>query len=939
MDLYQEFIAKSRYCRYLPDEDRRENWDETVARYFDFFELHLARNHHYKLDLKLRTELEQAVINLEVMPSMRCLMTAGKALERNNIAGYNCSYLAVDDPKAFDEAMMILLCGTGVGFSVERQDIAKLPIVPDKLKEGDCFVIEDSKEGWAHGLRKIIKSLYLGKIPTWDVSKVRPAGTPLKTFGGRASGPEPLVELFNFIVKEFKEASGRRLNSIQCHDIMCKIGETVVVGGVRRSAMISLSNLSDMRMQGAKMGAWWEQHSYRALANNSIAYTERPDVGVFMKEWMALYESKSGERGIFNRMASENQVQSIGRREGGHAWGTNPCFSGNMKLLTSEGYKTFEELNDKQVEIVSFDGSISTGKVWCSGEKLTVDIKFLDETPNISCTPDHVFMLNDGSECQAQDLQGKRVMQFFEIKNEFHKESFFAGFIQGDGSTSRISSRHHKGIEIYIGKNDSDVGDFLDMPIGINYSKKAREIAEKYELSKNTLPTRELPSKIVGDFLSGLFSANGSVIKTSRIALKTTCEELSKQLVVILKNEYDIDAYITTNKTKENAFSNGNYFCKESYDINIGRYKDILKFSKHISFIQKYKQESLKNLLIERSPFVCSVTERYTEKVYDFTEPKNHWGVVEGIVVHNCSEIILRPQEFCNLSEVVVREHDTYVTLKRKIELATILGTFQSTLIHLPYLRKIWTKNTEEERLLGVSLTGIMDNKLMSTNNAELKKVLTELRATAVKTNKAFANKLNIPQSASITCVKPSGTVSQLCDSASGIHTRHSPYYIRRIRGDIKDPLTQFMIKAGVENEPCVMKPNNTIVFSFPKKAPKHGITRTEITAKEHLDIWLTYQKYFCEHKPSITVSVKEDEWPEVGAFVWKHFDEISGVSFLPEDGGSYKQAPYEEINKEQYDAMLKRSIKHIDWSEMVEIEDNVEGAQMLACSAGVCEI
>lgn len=626
MDIYQQFIAKSRYARYLPESGRRETWNETVARYFDFMDSHLNKNHSYKLKPLLRDALEKAVINLEVMPSMRCLMTAGPALERNHIAGYNCSYLAVDNIKAFDEAMLILLCGTGVGFSVERQDIANLPIVPMKLLETNSIItVEDSKEGWAIALRILIMGLYGGEIYSWDVSRVRPAGAPLKTFGGRASGPEPLIRLFQFVVDTFQSARGTRLNSLQCHDIMCKIGEAVVVGGVRRSAMISLSNLSDRRMQSAKTGEWWNKNAQRALANNSICYTEKPDVGAFMTEWLSLYDSKSGERGIFNRIASESQVLKNGRREGGHAWGTNPC-----------------------------------------------------------------------------------------------------------------------------------------------------------------------------------------------------------------------------------------------------------------------------------------------------------------------SEIILRPKQFCNLSEVVVREEDTLETLQTKVMLATVLGTFQSTLTNIPYLRKKWAKNTKEERLLGVSLTGIMDNHLTRTVNGNLGYMLENLREIAIGTNREYADVLGIPSSAAITCVKPSGTVSQLVDCASGIHTRHAPYYIRRVRGDIKDPLTQFMISKGVSHEPCVHNPQSTIVFSFPKKAPSDV---KDVTAIEHLKLWLTYQESWCEHKPSITVSVKDHEWPEVGAWVWKHFDKISGVSFLPDDGGSYKQAPYEEINKDQYEEMYVHSIKNLNWSEMFEGSDLTEGAQSLACVNGACEI
>jgi len=629
MDIYQSYIHKSRYARYLEDKGRREHWPETVARYFDFIEGQLKTKHGFDLG-SLRGDLESAVVNLEIMPSMRALMTAGEALERDNTAGYNCSYLPVDDPKAFDEAMFILLCGTGVGFSVERQFISKLPEVPEHIYDSETvIVVKDSKEGWAKALRQLIALLYSGECPKWDVSRVRPAGARLKTFGGRASGPAPLVDLFQFVSKTFKAAHGRKLNSIECHDIMCKIGEVVVVGGVRRSAMISLSNLSDDRMRHAKSGAWWEANVQRALANNSVCYTEDPDVGSFMEEWVSLYESKSGERGIFNRVASQKQAAKNGRRDPQHEFGTNPC-----------------------------------------------------------------------------------------------------------------------------------------------------------------------------------------------------------------------------------------------------------------------------------------------------------------------SEIIFRPYQFCNLTEVVVRAEDTYLDLRRKVRLATILGTFQSTLTHFPYLRKIWQKNTEEERLLGVSLTGILDNRMLSDpDDPELADVLSGLRTEAVVTNQEFADLLGIPVSAAITCVKPSGTVSQLVDSASGIHTRHDPYYIRRVRGDNKDPLTKHLIAAGVPHEPDVTKPDSTTVFSFPKKAPEGALVRSDLTAIQHLKLWLAFQRHWCEHKPSVTISVMEHEWPGVGAWVWEHFDEISGVSFLPYDGGTYRQAPYETVEKAVYEQALSTMPQSIDWDSFVEHDDNVEGAQTLACVAGVCEI
>jgi ribonucleoside-diphosphate reductase alpha chain len=630
MTPYQTYIAKSRYSRYLDDKGRREHWNETVARYFDFMEKHLKKNNNYDLTPELRNRLETAVANLDVMPSMRSIMTAGEALERQNIAGYNCSYLPIDDPKAFDEAMYILLCGTGVGFSVEQKYVNKLPEIPEKLYESNTVVhVKDSKEGWAKALRQVLALLWAGEVPKWDVSAVRPAGTRLKTFGGRASGPEPLVDLFKYAVGKFKGAAGRKLSTLECHDLLCKIGEVVVVGGVRRSAMISLSDLGDDRMAHAKAGNWWDGQGQRALANNSAVYEVKPDVGQFMREWSNIYESHSGERGIFNRYASELQAAKNGRRVLDKEWGTNPC-----------------------------------------------------------------------------------------------------------------------------------------------------------------------------------------------------------------------------------------------------------------------------------------------------------------------SEIILRPYQFCNLSSVIVRADDDVESLKEKVAIATILGTFQSTMTNFPYLRKIWQTNTEDERLLGVSMTGILDNPLLnSANDIGLPKRLEELREVAIRTNHEYASSLGIPVSAAITCVKPEGTVSQLTGTASGIHPQHSVYFIRRVRSDNKDPLTTFLKNSGFPSEPCVMKPDSTTVFSFPMKVEKGAVLREDLSAIEHLRLWLTYQRHWTEHKPSITVSVKEDEWPAVGAWTWEHFDEVTGVSFLPMDGGTYRQAPYESIDEATYHKLLVEMPSSIDWEAMSENTDNVEGAQMLSCTAGACEI
>jgi ribonucleoside-diphosphate reductase alpha chain len=642
---YQAFIHTSRYARWLGDEQRRETWAETVNRYMDNIVEPIIDSGENEENLNVANEIEQAILSLEVMPSMRSMMTAGPAAARDNTCMYNCSYLAIDDPKAFDEAMFILLCGTGVGFSCERQYIKHLPEIPEQLFDSETtIVVRDSKEGWAKAYRLLISMLYAGEIPTWDVSKVRPAGARLKTFGGRASGPAPLVDLFNFTIDTFKVAKGRKLSSYECHSLMCKIGEIVVVGGVRRSAMISLSNLSDDRMRHAKSGEWWKNAPHMALANNSVAYTEKPDAMSFLREWTALAESGSGERGIFNRQASRKQAEKSGRRNPDYEWGTNPCS-----------------------EII---------------------------------------------------LRGPR-----------------------------------------LDKNDNPI-------------------------------------------------------------------------------------------------------------VGTGG-------------------------------------------------------------------------QFCNLSEVVIRASDDKKSLLRKVRLATILGTVQSTYTKFPYLRKVWERNTAEERLLGVSLTGIMDNTLTNGKEGDLPALLEELRQCAIDTNKEWADKLGIEQSAAISCVKPSGTVSQLTDSSSGIHARHSPYYIRTVRGDNKDPLTQFMIDQGIPNEPEAFKPDQTTVFSFPVKAPEGSVVTADMTAIDQLNMWLAYQRHWCEHKPSVTINVKADEWMEVGAFVYEHFDEMSGVSFLPYNEHTYQQAPYQECGKSDYEEMLKLMPAKIDWAKLAEFEkeDGTKSSQTFACTGDVCEI
>ena len=624
MNEYQEFIHKSRYARWLPEEGRRETWAETVQRYVDFWD---NRGQITKADGE---KMYKAIYNLDVMPSMRCLMTAGEALDKDNVAGFNCSYLHIDHQKSFDEMMYVLMCGTGVGFSVERQFIDKLPTVAESFHETDTtIVVADSKIGWASAFRELIAMLYAGKVPKWDMHKVRPAGARLKTFGGRASGSQPLEDLFIFCVGIFQKAKGRRLTSIECHDICCKIAEVVVVGGVRRSALISLSNLSDPRMAKAKSGDWWRNEGQRALANNSVSYTEKPDFESFLSEMHTMYDSKAGERGIFSRVAAQKIAAKNGRRDPEQSFGTNPC-----------------------------------------------------------------------------------------------------------------------------------------------------------------------------------------------------------------------------------------------------------------------------------------------------------------------SEIILRSNQFCNLSEVVIRADDDLVSLKKKVEVASMIGSLQATLTDFRYLRNIWKRNTEEEALLGVSLTGICDHAILGNDSPDLEKWLTEMKDVAIKTNKEWADKLGINQSTAITCVKPSGTVSQLVDSASGIHPRFSKHYIRRVRSDKKDPLAQYMTAAGFPVEDDVMS-KSSLVFSFPIKSPDSSTTVKQVGAMEQLKLWKKYQDYWCEHKPSITVYYTDDEFLQVSQWIWENFDTVSGISLLPVSDHVYQQAPYEDITAEKYEELLAAMPVDVNWSDLehFEKEDTTTGSQELACTGGACEI
>lgn len=873
---YQSFIAVSRYARYLDTEKRRETWDETVTRYFDFMQDHLLEAHNYTLEPSLKTALTDAVLSLEIMPSMRALMTAGPALKRDNTCAYNCSYLPINSPRSFDELFYILLCGTGVGYSVERQYIADLPAVSEHFeKSTSVLVVDDSKAGWARAFKELVALLYTGQVPSWDVSKVRPAGARLKTFGGRASGPGPLVDLFNYTVGLFKAAAGRKLNSLECHDLCCKIASVVVVGGVRRSAMISLSNLSDQRMRDAKSGSWYVGSPDRAFANNSVAYTEKPDMGTFMKEWESLYSSKSGERGMFYRNAAVAQATKNGRRESAE-FGVNPCLHPDTEVQTIYGAIKIKDIT-KPTKVYTMDalGRLSirnASAAWISKKDAeTVVVKY-SSGKSLVCTPDHPIYVESKGYTEARNLKkGDRLVHL--VRNR--RGAAYSGVKLTSQGKRAYTMEHRLVWESVFG----EIPKYHDIhhKDGDTYNNSIDNLECLHHDDHATITALEQPNN------HQVWGPDG------RYTSPPTSRKGKKTIVPV----------------------------PDQLKSNLHQYATVLE-----------------------------VSPGPTTDVYDLTVEGTHNFIANFIVVHNCGEIILRPFQFCNLTEVVVRANDTPESLARKVRLATILGTFQSTLTNFKYLRKVWKDNTEQERLLGVSLTGTMDHKVLSgkgdCGDVNLPTLLTNLKNVAVVTNEEFAMYLGINQSVAVTTQKPSGTVSQLVNSASGFHPRYAKYYIRRVRGDNKDPLTQFMKNKGVPCEPCNYSAENTSVFSFPIKADEGTkVFRETYSAIEQLELWKIYKTYWAEHNISVTIQVKEPEWMEVGAWVYKHFNDIVGVSFLPYDTGSYTQAPYEEIDEATYKALDNAMPKDIQWDQLAEFEaeDTTVAAQNYACSGDVCEV
>jgi hypothetical protein len=931
MGLYEDFIYVRSYSRWIPELKRRETYVETVDRFCNFI-FNETRNCN-KIPSKTKKRIRELILNLEIAPSMRLMWSAGENVKRDNIAAYNCAAMAMHSLECFGEMMYILLAGAGCGYSVEDRYVSKLPVIKkQKNRDPLHFVIPDTKLGWKQAIDFGVSAWVDGRDAVFGYEKIRPAGTPLVVSGGYASGSAALQRCLEFLRETFINAQERQLEPLEVSDINNEIGNSVICGGVRRSSEACLSDVDDLTMRDSKQGNF---NPRRFMANISGVYRKKPNVLDFAQEFINMGRSGSGERGIYNLAAIRKR--SPKRRDKSLIILTNPCFTYESLLLTDQGYCQIGDLCDQEVNLINRRGEVSTGKVWHSGVKEVVKISFCgDISEPIRCTPDHEFMLNDESSCKAVDLIGKRPMPFIDIKDSFDSEEFLAGFIQGDGSTGRLVQSSHRGMEVQFGEKDEDIAKMYGQPIGQWRSREVYDIAVKYNLSPNILPSRELPPRefMSPSFLSGLFSANGCVIKKYRVAIKSTCYNMLTQLQSLLKDWFDIDSYITTNKPTKVDFSNGTYLCKESYDLNIGRYRSIKLFAHHISFGHRYKREALRDLLTFRSPVVAHVVSDGVENVYDFSEPKTNWGIVGGYVVHNCFETALRDMQCCNLSEAVVRAADDFDDMVNKIKAVSWLGAIQSTLSYFPVLRPEWTKNAEEERLMGVSITGLCDNMDLITPET-----LRHWRRIATKTAEEASKVLDINMPAAITLLKPSGTVSQRVDCSSGLHSRWAKFYIRRVRISMHDSLFKTMVDQGMPYE--LDKGNHdTAVFSFPIKSPEGAKLREQDTAIGQLEWYKMIVSNFCDQNASCTIYIKDEEWIETMDYIYRNWDTISGVSFFPYSNKKYDQPPYEEIDELTYKRMLN-AMPEIDLTRLCEFEDtdNTEGASTLACSGNACEL
>lgn len=930
LKILSDITVFDKYAKYIPQLKRREDYNEIVTRYLTMM---MGKYPHLEKEIALQG---QYIYAKKILPSMRALQFSGSAILKNEARVYNCCFLPIDDYRSFAEIMFLLLGGTGVGYSVQFSDIEKLPEIKKPLKN-QKFLVGDSIEGWADAVKHLIGS-YLGyrnTLPRFDFSDIRPKGSRLVTAGGKAPGPEPLKKcLFNIQQILDRKENGQKLSSLEIHDIVCHIADSVLAGGIRRAALISLFSADDQEMLTCKYGNWWELNPQRGRANNSaVLVRHRVTKDFFMNLWEKIEASGSGEPGIYFTNNSK--------------WGTNPCcFTGDTKILTHEGYKPIKECIGENL-FINKDNEVVTGLVWSTGIKSTIELVLSNKT-RIQCTPDHRFMVNNGETVEAIDSQGLRLMPHYTLNDEVSEFTKY-GFIQGDGSLGRLLSDSHKGLEINIGVKDDDIFELFGVTKEKNkrsyYVNGYNEILKSLQFDSSALPDRRFPRTFIFwdkkdklMFLKGMYSANGSIIKNQRISYKTTSFQLAAELLETLSS-FGIKSYITTNKEKDVEFSNGTYTCKESYDVNISRFDSVLEFAKLIGFVHNYKQVALEQLILEKSPKVININVKNNQEVFDFSlDDEKHWGVIEGVIAHNC-EIGLRPNQFCNLCEVNVSNIESQADLNNRVAAAAFFGTLQAGFTDFHYLRPIWKKTTEKDALLGIGMTGIASMEVFKYD-------LTEAANIATLINIKISDTIGINRAARITCVKPSGTTSCVLGTSSGIHAWHNEYYLRTIRFTKSSDLSQYLLA----NHPELCEQDkidpNTICVRIPVKAPDGAVTRTETAldllerVKKISQEWIKpgYITGDNTHNVSATVSIKSDEWKVVGEWMWENKEFYNGLSVLPYDGGTYVQAPFEDITKEQYDEKIK-FLHDIDLTKVIEEEDKTTLVDELACVGGNCEI
>ena len=946
-----EFVYMRTYSR-IKEDGTNERWWETVRRVVEGI---YAIQKQHVVDYNLgwnpqkaqhsAQEMYDRIFSLKMIGSGRALWAMGTptVMEKGLIeALFNCSYRSTGDGEFSDviaNLMDWLMLGAGVGTDLEFFKTEK--IVKSPSEKVEVYEIPDTREGWVEATRLLIQSYYGGKNYSFDYSLIRPEGEDIKGFGGIASGSAPLIKMHEKMSDVLSKKIDSHLNKKDIADIVNFIGVCVVSGNVRRSAQLIGSELDDefLNLKNYKINP--ERASHGWASNNSVIAKVGMDYSEIAKRIKdnaepGLLWLENGQN--YGRMRDTEKNYKDAR-----VGLTNPCFSGKTKILTPEGYVEIGRMAGKKTMLVDASGGHQLGEIFSTGIKAVVELKFSTKKI-ITCTPDHRFKTNDGRTMTALEMKGltPRPALLNDYKN-LNDEYILYGFIQGDGALGRLKSPDHLGVEVNIGGKDGDIYNLL---CGHTYTKSKRKVYLQdvkntllsLKFSSKTLPTRVFPKTYISwkkknkaSFLQGCFSANGSVNNAGRITYKATSKKFISQLKTTLNDDFGIDSYITTNKAKKNKFSNGTYLVKESYDLNIGRYDEKLKFHNRINFYHKYKRKLLEKVLLEKAPRIISVSPAGQEEVFDFSLPDVHWGIVDGVVAHNCGEIFLESGEMCNLSSINPSNHEDLEDFKKTIKYAFL---FAKT---ITLLSGSWVESNRvmlRNRRIGLDFGGV-------TQFAEKNGLLTlkEWMETGYDTAKyydeVYSNWFAVPQSIKLTTIKPNGTTSLLGGVTAGVHYPQANYYIRRVRLATNSPFLKSLKKAGYKVEKAKEDPEKTLVVEFPVRLRDEMRTVDDVSMWEQLKITEFAQKYWADNAVSSTITFSPEEGDSLESLLNHAQFVTKGLSFLPKtDGGAYEQMPYESITKELYEKMAKK-IKPLDFSNM----DASPAVGEKYCETDVCEI